>query len=244
MTQRTLVATTLMLACAAGAAPASAADDPALKAELQAKTQALLDAVPAGGKAMWDAAADPALIYVDENNDVLTKADVLAQRTPSPPGLVAQLPIVDYRFQRYGDVAVATYIVDEHLGYHGQPINTKFRTTDTWRKTPAGWKLIASMTLAALDDPPAIALPPATLAEYAGRYELTPDIHYSVRLDGTRLFGQRDGGKEVELKAEAADLLFVPGSPRSRKAFYRDASGKVIGFGDRREGHDIKWRRL
>jgi hypothetical protein len=225
-------------------APAHAADDAALKAQLQAKTQALLDAVPAGNKAVWDAAADPALIYVNENNEVLTKAALLAQTTPNPPGLSARLPITAYQLQRHGDVAVATYIVDEHLDYHGQLINTKFRTTDTWHKTPAGWKLIASMVLAGLDDPPAITLPPATLAQYAGRYELTPDIHYIVRAEGGRLFGQREGGKEVELKAEALDLFFVPGAPRSRKAFYRDASGRVTGFGDRREGHDIKWKRI
>ena len=99
------------------------------------------------------------------------------------------------------------------------------------------------MTLAVLDDPPAVALPPATLAQYVGSYELTPDIRYTIRLDGTRLLGQRTGGKEVELKAEGPDILFVPGSPRSRKVFYRDASGQVTGFGDRREGHDIRWRR-
>jgi len=235
-----------LLACAALALalPAHAADDAALKAKLQAKTQALLDGVATGNKAVWDAATDPALIYVNENNEVLTKVALLAQTTPNPPGLVGHLPIADYQLQRHGDVAVATYIVDEHLDYHGQMIRTKFRTTDTWHSTKAGWKLIASMTLAALDDPPAIALPPAKLAEYAGRYELTPDIHYTVRVDGGRLLGLRDGGKEVELKAEAADIFFVPGSPRSRKVFYRDSSGRVTGFGDRREGHDIKWRRL
>jgi len=86
--------------------------------------------------------------------------------------------------------------------------------------------------------------PPAKLAEYAGRYELTPEIHYTLRVDGDRLLGLREGGKEVELKAEAADIFFVPGSPRSRKVFYRDSFGRVTGFGDRREGHDIKWRRL
>jgi hypothetical protein len=226
------------------AAPANAAADAALKAELQAKTQLLMDAVASGDKAVWDAATDPALIYVNENNEVLTKAALLAQTAPSPPGLVGHLPVTAYQLQRHGDVAVATYIVDEHLDYHGQMIRTKFRTTDTWHRTPRGWKLIASMTLAGLDDPPAVTLPAATLAQYAGRYALTPDIHYMVRVEGDRLFGQREGGKEVELKPEALDLFFVPRSPRSRKAFYRDASGRVTGFGDRREGHDIKWKRV
>lgn len=97
------------------------------------------------------------------------------------------------------------------------------------------------MTESVLNDPPSIQPPARKLAEYAGRYALTPDIHYSIRLDGNRLLGRRDGGNEVELKVEVPDVLFVPGSPRSRKVFYRDASGLVTGFGDRREGQDIKW---
>src|SRR5262249_15388768 len=116
--------------------------------------------------------------------------------------------------------------------------------TDTWHQTPAGWKMLSEMTNAVLNDPPVMQLPAAKLGEYAGRYELTADIHYTIRVDGNRLLGLRDGGKEVELKAEVPDVFFVAGSPRSRKIFYRDASGHVTGFGDRREGQDIKWKRL
>jgi hypothetical protein len=225
------------------AAPAAAAEDPALAAELKAKTQALADSIAVGGQAAWDQATDPSLLYVNENNEVVPKAELLKQLTPLPPGLVGHIAVTDYRLQRHGDTAVATYIADESLDYHGQLIKTKFRTTDTWRHGPTGWLMVASMTLAVLDDPPAVALPPAKLAEYAGQYELTSDIHYTIRLDGARLLGVRDGGKEAELKAEAPDVFFVAGSPRSRKVFYRDAAGRITGFGDRREGHDIKWRR-
>jgi ketosteroid isomerase-like protein len=226
------------------ASPVSAADDPALATQLQAKTQAMADAIAIGDKAVWGLATDPALIFVNENNEVETKAQLLEELTPLPAGLVGHIKVTDYRLQRHGDSAVATYIADESLDYHGQLIKTKFRTTDTWRRTPRGWTMVASMTLAALSDPPAIALPAAKLADYAGRYALTSDIHYTVRADGEHLYGVRDGGKEVELKAEAIDLFFVPGSPRSRKVFYRDSTGRVSGFGDRREGNDIVWRRV
>jgi ketosteroid isomerase-like protein len=226
------------------AAPSAASDDAALAAGLKAKTQALVDAIAPGDKAVWDAATDPALIFVTENNEVMTKAQMMEQLTPLPKGLVGHIDVTDYRLQRHGDSAVATYVDDESLDYHGQFLKTKFRVTDTWHRTDAGWKMVSEMTNAVLNDPPAIQLPPARLAEYAGRYELTPDLHYTIRLDGSRLFGLREGGKEVELKAEAADVFFVPGSPRSRKIFYRDASGHVTGFGDRREGQDIKWWRL
>jgi ketosteroid isomerase-like protein len=223
---------------------ALAADDPALATALQAKTQRMADAIAVGDKAVWQAATDPALVFVSENNEVMTRDALLKDFAPLPAGLVGSIKVTDYRLQRHGDSAVATYIADETLDYHGQRLKTKFRTTDAWRRGAGGWKMISSMTLAVLGDPPAIALPPATLAQYAGRYELTPQIHYTVRVDGARLLGHRDDSPEAELKAEAPDLFFVAGKPRSRKVFYRDASGKVTGFGDRREGQDIVWRRV
>lgn len=229
---------------AAASAPCAAANDSALQAQLKAKTQALADAIAVGDKAAWDSATDPDLIFVSENNEVLTKKALLDQMAPLPKGLVGHIAVTDYDLQRHGDTADATYIADETLDYHGQTIKTKFRTTDAWHRTADGWKMLSSMTLAVLNDPPAIQLPAAMLAAYAGHYELTPDIHYTVRVDGDRIFGLRDGGKEVELKAEAPDLFFIAGQPRSRKVFYRDSNGKVTGFGDRREGQDIRWRRM
>src|SRR4029453_13697933 len=153
------------------AAPAGAADDPALAAELQAKTQALVDAIAPGDAKTWDAATDPALMFITENNEVLTKDALLKELTPLPKGLVGHIKVTDYKLQRHGDSAVATYIADESLDYHGQLLKTKFRTTDAWQHTPAGWKMVSSMTLSVLNDPPAIQLPAAKLAEYAGRSE-------------------------------------------------------------------------
>lgn len=226
------------------AVPAQAARDPALAASLKAKTQALADAIAPGDRAVWIAATDPALLFVNENNEVLTRDQLMKALEPLPKGLNGSIKVSDFQLERHGDTAVTTYIANETLDYHGQLLKTKFRTTDSWRRTGSNWKMISSMTLAVLGDPPAIKLTEAALLDYAGRYELTPDIHYSVRAEAGRLYGLRDGGKEVELYAEAPDLFFVAGSPRSRKLFYRDSAGHVVGFGDRREGQDIKWKRL
>lgn len=228
---------------AAAAAPAQATTDPTLTERLRAKTQALVDAIATGDKALWEKTTDPTLLFVSEDNEIKTRADLLKELAPLPPGLVGSIKVTGYRAERHGDSAVATYIADESLDYHGQAIKTQFRTTDTWHLAGGDWRMVSSMTLAVLKDPPAVALPAATLADYAGHYQLTPDIRYTIRVDGNRLLGMRDGRPEAELKAEAADLFFVPGAPRSRKVFFRDASGHVTGFADRREGNDIVWRR-
>ena len=233
----------LLLPLLFGATAAHAADDPALAAELKIRTQAMIDAIPPGDKSVWDAALDPGVIYVTENNVVMGKAEVLKDLTPLPSGLIGKAFAIDYRLQRYGDVAVATYINDEGLDYHGQHVQTRYRVSDTWARRPGVWKMVASQTFAVLDDPPALALPPTRLADYAGTYALTPGIKAVIRVDGVRLLAKREGRPERELKAEAPDLFFTPGSPRSRRVFLRDAAGHVTGFADRREGHDIIWKR-
>jgi hypothetical protein len=50
----------------------------------------------------------------------------------------------------------------------------------------------------------------------------------------------RAGGKYLP---EVRDVFFVAAS-RSRRIFTRDASGRVNGFVDRREGEDVRWTRL
>lgn len=74
-------------------------------------------------------------------------------------------------------------------------------------------------------------------------YRLTPGITYAIRRDGRRLVGQRTGCEQQELHVEATDVLFVKGQPRSRKVMLRDEQDRIVGFADRREGHDIVWRR-
>jgi hypothetical protein len=66
---------------------------------------------------------------------------------------------------------------------------------------------------------------------------------YVIRWDGKQLTGGREGAAVKPLQVEVRDVLFVPGQPRIRKIFQRDASGKITGFVDRRESWDLTWRR-
>jgi hypothetical protein len=58
------------------------------------------------------------------------------------------------------------------------------------------------------------------------------------------LEGQQTGRKAEILKAEVADVLFVPGKPRYRKVFLRGANGRITGFAERREAWDLVWTRV
>ena len=208
---------------------------------LEAATQALLDAIAPGDAPVWDRWLDPAVIQVDENDVVRGKAEILKELQPLPKGLVGHLKVDDFRMALAGDVAVVTHEDAETLDYFGQMLYSRFRMTDTWHRTPQGWRLIGSQVLAVHQDPPATTLDQATLCGYAGRYVLTPEISVTAKCDGDRLVFQRAGKPDRAFLPELKDQFFEPGWPRTRRLFQRDATGAITGFVDRREERDIRW---
>lgn len=134
-------------------------------------------------------------------------------------------------------------MIDEDEVYHGYKLHCQYRATDTWLKTPAGWRLIAAQVLALRKDPPAFPFTARQLEEYVGSYALTPIITYEIRLKDGALEGQQTGRKAEPLKAEVADVLFVPGKPRYRKILQRGSDGRITGFVERREAWDLEWAR-
>ena len=234
------------LALALACALARAAPEPAVDTErtLRVATQEMLDAIAPGHAGVWDRWLDPAVIQVDENDVVRGKAEILKELQPLPKGLVGHLKIAEFRMALAGDVAVVTHEDDETLDYFGQMLRSRFRMTDTWHRTPQGWRLLGSQVLAVHQDPPAVALDAATLCAYAGRYVLTPEISATARCDGDKLVFQRDGRPDRVFLAELKDQFFEPGFARTRRLFQRDADGAITGFVDRREERDIHWTRV
>jgi len=220
-----------------------AAGSEALAAELRHNTQLLLDAIAPGDVAVWDKWLDPAALQVDENDVVRGKPEILAELKPLGPGLVGHLYIDDFRIAVSDNVAVVTHEDNETLDYHGQMLRSRFRTTDTWHKTPDGWRLLGSQALAVLQDPPSVSLDHPTLCSYAGRYALTSTIVATIRCADDRLLVARKGQPERTFLPELKDVFFEPGQPRTRRIFVRDAGGRVTGFVERREARDVRWVR-
>jgi ketosteroid isomerase-like protein len=203
----------------------------------------LLDAIAPGDVTVWDKLLDPAALQVDENDVVRGKSEILAELKPLLPGLVGHLAIDDFRVVVSGDVAVVTHEDNETLEYYGQMIRSRFRMTDTWHKTPEGWRQLASQVLAVLQDPPSVSLDHATLCKYAGRYALTNTIVANIRCTGDKLIIERAGRPDRIFVAEVKDVFFEPGQPRTRRIFLRDAQGRVTAFVERREARDVLWKR-
>lgn len=210
---------------------------------LKRQTQELLDAVTAGDARVWDRYLDPGVVYVSEAGVRQTKADLLAEIKPLPAGISGSLAISRFEVELFDDTAVVVHVDDETENYFGQTITAQYLCTATWRLSSDGWRMISQQVHAMLVDPPAIALPSEQLDDYVGTYRLTDEITYTIQRDGDHLIGERTGRPPQPLRAEARDVWFVPGQPRSRKVFRRDAHGRVNGFADRREARDIVWMR-
>jgi ketosteroid isomerase-like protein len=226
-----------------GSGVAQAATQSSAEVELRKAAQEMLDAIAPGNADVWKRYLHERVLLVDENGTVRTKAEMLAEFSPLPPGLVGHLAVDRFKIEQHGDVAVLAYEAQEHLDYHGQTLQSRYRINDTWLKTAQGWQLLAEQVAAVLKDPPSIKLTQQQLCEYSGTYSLTAEIATTISCAADRLTAERSGRKPTAYLAEVKDVFFAAGQPRTRRIFVRDAQGKVIAFVDRREGEDIRWIR-
>jgi len=207
--------------------------------------QEMADALAPGNAAVWDKYLDPNVILAEEDDTYKGKADMLKEIAPLPKGLSGRIRVELLSYHEDDGVAVALFRQNETEHYFGQTIYAKYLTSTTWRKRADGWKLIAAQMLAETIDPPAITLPVRQLAQYVGRYKLKDSAAtYSLNLVEAQLIGTRDGRNSAVWNVEASDVFFLSGDPRIRKIFQRDASGKIIGFIERRESWDVVWLKI
>jgi len=230
-----------LLAAALAVAASTCPADPT--PTLRAADQALLDAFATGDRAAWDRLMAPDAVYIDENGAIMPRAQFLAQQLPLPAGVSGRLDILSYDVRRDGDVAFVIHHDDEHETYHGVQLRAGYITSESWVCHAGAWKLAQAHTYVDAKDPPAVALPPAALQAYAGRYRAAPDLEWIIEMSGDHLVGHRPGQPPQPLSFELRDVAFIPGQPRDKRIFQRDAQGAVTGFVLRREGEDIGWRR-
>jgi hypothetical protein len=228
----------LILTSNAAAAPSDPAEQ-----TLLAMTQELADALAPADKRVWDQYADPALLYVSEDNVVSDKAKFLDDLKPLPKGFGGTILVTGFQLRHVSDVAVTTYELAEAEWVEGHLIHDSFRETDTWHLTQDGWRLLAAHVMAVNKDPPSISMSATQLEQYVGRYVFSPATSQVIRRDGGRLIAERQGRPPQILLPEAPDVFFTPGAPRIRRIFQRDTKGAVIGFVNRREGEDLPWRK-
>ena len=219
-----------------------AAEDVA--ATLHRQTQEMVDAISTGGASVWERYLEEKVLYTTEDGTVLTKSQLVKQTRPLPEGVSGTIRLIDFKVAVHGPVAVASYVNDEHETYHGHELHCQ---------VPVDRHLVADPRRLASDrgsnpgpahGPAALPLDARQMEEYSGRYALTPAITYEIRRKAGGLEGQQTGHEAEPLRAEAPDVLFVPGKPRYRMIFRRGPGGRITGYAERREAWDLDWTRL
>ena len=199
---------------------------------LRAKDQTLLNAFPAGNRAVWEKEVALDFVYVAEDGTVVERADFLKALVPSPPYDIQPLKIHDYKVAVLGEVAVVVHLDNEVGQYRGSKLTGQYLATETWQRIAGEWKLRSVHVSAVPTNPPAVELPAIQLDELAGTYRAGPDT-YTLRREGGRLLARSSDGSESEWKAETRDTFFVPGRTRLRALVRamsnRSGSGKRAG---------------
>lgn len=234
-----------VLASALAAAPGRA-QQPAdsITARLVRISQALMDAVAPGDTATWNhwLAADG--VFTDENGRTRTRAEVLAELGPLPPGYVGHIRVANARAAVAGETAVLSYDAMEALTLHGQRLDTRFHSTDTFVRRGGEWRMIGQQVQVIPAELRPVTVDPATFDALAGTYELAPGVTIEVRREGARLMARRSGRAAEELLPIGGDRFVRRGAPRGERFFPRDASGRVTFMVDRRDNLDVVWRRV
>jgi hypothetical protein len=239
--QRVLPYAITMLAVLA-ASSVHATEDVATK--IQRQSQEFSDASASGDTTTLARYLDEHVVFINEGGDIASKKDITTPGPSGPKDVTNHLVQTDFHIEVHGKVAVTSFTDNATVHVGDQILRPRFRSTEVWLDEGDAWRMISSQTVALSDDPPARSLSSRELDEYVGTYQATPGLTVTITRQGNQLLGSTNGAKPTPLLAEVRDVLFMPGQPRLRRIFERDANGKLVGFSSRREGHGIEFRKI
>ena len=156
---------------------------------------------------MWERLLDPRVSFTTEDGDLKPKRDMVGNVRPLPKTISGKITVTEFKATVHGDVAVTTHVDDEQETFHGHGLHCQYRTTDTWKKTPAGWRLIASQVSPCAPIRPRSRSLRLRWMRWWGSYALAPELHYEIRRSGNVLTGQESGRRLDTLLAETRDVL-------------------------------------
>ena len=89
----------------------------------------------------------------------------------------------------------------------------------------------------------AVTVDPAVLDNYAGEYQVGPNLMITITKEGNKLFAQVIGQPKIELHPESTTKFFVKEAPIQIE-FATDASGKASGLSLYQGGQQIQAKRI
>lgn len=209
----------------------------------QSTEQALMDSIASGDKSLWERIMDPACAVTSEEGDVVPRQQFLEDLRALPPGLTGGIAVKDLTVDQFPGFAVVRYLADEWEIVFGQRLATRYRVTDTYRRSAGSWKMVASHTSVVTQDPPAQEVSRAGWPGFVGRYRLLPDgWTFTVELRDGALYGGRDPKKLKPLIPLTPDAFVVSGS--LGEWLFVTENGKAVRILDFRKFEPLVWTRV
>jgi len=226
------------------AATARAADPAATKRWFQDVEQSLMNAIAAGDTQPWDRIMDNGCIITTEEGQVIERDQFLRDLKPLPPGLTGGIAVRDLTVQEFPAFAVARFLADEWESVFAQRLTTRYRVTDTFRRSGSTWKPVASHVATVTTDPPAQPVASDGWPGLTGTYQLRPDgwtFHVVLR-DG-ELLGGRDPEKLKRFIPLTPDAFVLQGS-LGEWLFVVGPDGRATRIVKLRKFEPLVWTRL
>ncbi|HET6554860.1 MAG TPA: nuclear transport factor 2 family protein [Dyella sp.] len=234
----------LLAACVVPGAlmPARAAEAPkSLRDELLRTTQALVDALPTGDRAVWENALTDDAVLVDEFGRVAHKADTVASLHPFPKGFSGSIELRDPHVQQYGDTAILQVEEYERESVFGQNLVVRYQSLLTFVKQGNAWKLAGYGDVTLPTEPPKLAVTGLQPGDYEGSYRYAPDRVWKISNDhGVLRLVTRAGAQANTLEPIAREVFMGSDDERNLFIFQRDAQGKVTSLIERRKFNDLR----
>lgn len=233
-----------LLASAATSAREEALDTlPAARA-LPAITQQLMNALPSNAD-VWRRYLSERAVYVGEDGEVATKAELLQGFGPFPAGLSGSIEVRNQRITDLGDVAISVFEAHEKETVYDQEIEVSYLTTHTWRRERGRWRLLAAQTMVLAKDPSPLPIGSGAFQDYVGTYELSGKRRYVVEQRADSLLGGRENRERTPLIPVGNNVFADAGSRLGiLRIFVRGPDGKVQRMVERRKFADLYWIRV
>jgi len=231
----------LMTSSSAGAAEAQGA----IRDAIVASAQSLYDALTAGKPEVWERLLTADAVVMDEFGRRQTRAEIVKDIHPFPPGFSGKLEVRDPHVHVYGDsAAVLDCEAYEEETVFDQKLLVRYKFMFTFVRQGKDWKLAGLAGTTLPTEPPALEVPDVRLGDYPGTYRWGPDRVFIVSVtDGKLAHARKAGGPATALAPLAKDVFMEGGDERNLIIFRRGADGRVQELIERRKFNDLHAKR-
>jgi hypothetical protein len=217
---------------------------PPLQAQLLHITQAWVDAIPKGDKAVWESTLSDTAILIDEFGRISHKADSVASLRPFPQGFSGSIELRSPQVEQHGDTALLSVEEYEQETVFGQHFAVRYQALLTFVKQSGTWKIAGYEDVTIPTAPPRLDVAGLNLGDYNGTYSYAKGHDWTVIADhGTLSYTTHKGGKPNVLEPIGKDVFMGSDDERNIIIFHRDARGAVDALIERRKFNDFRLAR-